>query len=425
MSFFQNIHILNSSENKKRYLALDIGTDVVKALVFRFDKKEQKGYVLGVGKKQQRPGDMLSGGIVNMEGVLETSREALGEALKSSKTKHIDRAILGIAGELVRGTTMTVHYERSHPDTKIEITELKEIMRQVQIKAFERIQNQLEWETDQKAFDIKLINAAVVNVRIDGYKVSNPIGYQGTNVSISIFNAYSPVIHLGALETIANELGISSLSIVAEPYAVSRIFSSEDDRDFQAVFIDVGGGTTDVAVVRNGGLEGTKMYAIGGHSFTKHLAYEFQLSFEDAEDLKLFYASGKKWEHKTINPENVHNIIHEDVGIWLGGLELSLSEFLKTDVLPKRILLCGGGVSIPEMEEFLRKEEWKRGLFFSSDVEVTYLLPEHVVRMKDMTKKLTSSQDVTPLALANLMIEMLLEEKMLSNILRRTAKNIS
>ncbi|QQS61584.1 MAG: rod shape-determining protein [Candidatus Moraniibacteriota bacterium] len=425
MSFLENINIFHSSESNKRYLALDIGTDVVKALIFRFDKKEQRGYVIGVGKKQQRAGDMLSGGIVNIEGVLETSRCALNEALKASRTKHIDRAILGIAGELVRGTTMTVHYERSRPDTKIEISELKEIMRQVQLKAFERIQNQLEWETEQKAVDIKLINAAVVNVRIDGYKVSNPVGFQGKNVSISIFNAYSPVIHLGALETIADELGISSLSIVAEPYAVSRIFSSEDDRDFQAVFVDVGGGTTDIAVVRNGGLEGTKMFAIGGHSFTKHLAYEFQISFEEAERLKLFYTSGKKWEHERINPDSVHEIMKEDVNIWLGGLEISLGEFLKTDVLPKRILLCGGGVSIPEMETSMRREEWKNELFFSPDVEVTYLLPEHVSRMKDMTKKLTSSQDVTPLALANLMIEMLLEEKMLSNILRRTAKNIS
>lgn len=423
MSLFGNL--FQGSSNQEHYLALDIGTDVVKALIFRADKKAKKGFVVGVGKQKQKPGNMMSGGVANIEGVIATCRIALDMAMKKSKVKVIEQAIMGIAGELVKGTTTTVHYERIRSDTKIDSMEMREIMHQVQKKAIERIKSQIEWETGQSSIKIKLINAAIVNMRIDGYKVTNPIGFQGTNVSISIFNAYAPLIHLGALETIADELNISSLSIVAEPYAVSRVLATEDDRDFNAIFIDVGGGTTDVAVVRNGGLDGTKMYAIGGHSFTKHISQELYVSFDEAEKAKLAHVfEDKTWSHPKMNSENISSILQEDVGIWLGGLHLSLSEFLKNDVLPGKIFLCGGGTALPEMFEALNSEEWKRSLFFPSHVEIKYLMPQDVSLIEDETKELFSSQDVTPLALANLMIELFSEEKTLSNILRRTAKEI-
>jgi cell division protein FtsA len=67
----------------------------------------------------------------------------------------------------------------------------------------------------------------------------------------------------------------------------------EDSLDFSAIFIDIGGGTTDIAVVRNGGLEGTKMFGLGGRAFTKRLAQELNIGFEEAEMLKIKYAEGK------------------------------------------------------------------------------------------------------------------------------------
>jgi cell division protein FtsA len=424
MTFFS--HSLFSSSDKERYLALDIGTDAVKALVFRVDKKENRGFVLGVGRKKQRTGDVLGGGVADIDGVVATAREALDEAMRKARVKKIDRALLGIAGELVKGTTTTVHYERMRPETKIDVAEMREIMRRVQEKAKDRIRGQIAWETGNENVNVELINAAVVSVRIDGYKVVNPIGFQGMNVSVGIFNAYAPSVHLGALETIADELDLYALSIVAEPYAVSRIFSGKDERDFHAVFIDVGGGTTDIAVVRGGSLEGTKMYAIGGQSFTKHLAQETGLSFERAEELKLAYAGGEEIEQAfRVSPESVAEVLFDDARLWLGGLELSLEEFTKNDVLPGTILLCGGGTAIPEMERVLSDESWRKRLFFPAEMEIRYLLPKDVVRMEDLTKELVSPQDVTPLALANLMIEVLSEEKTLSNMLRRTAGRVN
>lgn len=416
---FQKLFARTKNE---KYLALDIGTEVVKALIFDTYPEENRGVVIGVGKQPQKPGNMRSGAVSDIAGVIESSRQAIEIAQEMAKSKKISKAIIGIAGELVKGTTTTVHYERIRPEARIEFAELKEIIQQVQRKAYERIQSQLAFETSQETIDIQLINAAIVDVRIDGYKITNPVGFQGRDVSISVFNAYAPLVHLGALEKIADEIGLTTFSIVAEPYAVSRAVMSDENVDFSAIFVDIGGGTTDVAVVRNGGLEGTKMFALGGRAFTRRIAQEFTLSLEDAERIKIGYSTGQ------LNPgisENVHLILEEDSGVWVRGMQLALSEFAESDFLPPKILMCGGGSALAEVQRALLEPNWVQSLPFSGPLQMVFLKPEDVKRVSDETHELSTSQDVTPLSLASLALEMLGEEKMLSTILKRTAKRLN
>lgn len=424
------------SQNKKRkamkffswgnspqvVLALDIGTEVVKALVLRIEENEGQGVIIGVGKVAQKSGNMRSGAVADINGVIESSRQAINIAIERAKVKKIGKSIIGIAGELVRGTTTTVHYSRVNTNLEIGSSELKMIIKKVQEKAFERIKKQLAWETGQGNIEVKLINAAMVSVSIDGYHIQNPTNFQGKEVSMSIFNAYAPLIHLGALETIAKALGLDLLSIAAEPYAVARSVEVNDMNDFSAIFIDIGGGTTDIAVVRNGGLEGTKMFALGGRAFTKRLAQEFNLTFDVAEQMKIDYANGK------LHPEDITNIaalFSDDCRIWLGGVELSLSEFAETDLLPSRIFLCGGGSALPGIREALLSPEWAKTLPFARPPQVSYLQPKDIARILDTTGELINPQDITPIGLANLaLIEILDEEKELTQILQRSMQRI-
>lgn len=405
----------------EQYIALDIGTEVVKSLVFEVDTNEKRAVIIGVGKVLQKPKNMRGGAVSHIQGVIDSSREALSISRKKAKLKRSAKVILGIAGELVKGTTTTVHYERIKPEARIDISELKEIVRQVQHKAYERIRQQLAWETGQESMEIKLVNAAIVDVRIDGYKVNSPIGFQGRDVSISVFNAYAPLVHLGALEKIADELDVEVFAIAAEPYAVSRSVIEDDSFDFSATFIDIGGGTTDVAVVRNGGLEGTKMFALGGRAFTKRLAQEYAVDLSEAEKLKISYSRGLLESHVR---QGVGEILTEDSRIWLGGLEMALSEFSEMQFLPPKLLLCGGGSGLEEIRKALMTQEWTRHLSFPQPPQVHFLHPRDVKRVIDATNELVTPQDVTPMSLASLVVEMLDEEKLLSGILRRTAKKI-
>ncbi|MBU1119436.1 pilus assembly protein PilM [Patescibacteria group bacterium] len=410
------LSILKNKRSPDFALALDIGTHLIKALIFRVE--DGKGVVIGVGKEVQALGDMQSGAVSDIEGVVRSCEKAIAKAVEMCGEQP-DQVVLGIAGELVKGSTTTVNYERVKPKSKIDLPELKNIIQKVQWKAFDQVRKQLSWETGHSEIDVRLINAAIVDVRIDGYRVTNPLGFQGKDVSISIFNAYAPLVHLGALETIASELGLDILSITAEPYAVARCMGVEDSLEFNAIFIDVGGGTTDIAVVRNGGLEGTKMYGLGGRAFTKRLSDMLSVSFEEAERIKIKYAYGK------LPAEMMHRIkdsFESDCSVWVSGVELALEEFSQDDLLPSRILLCGGGSALPGIKTSLLSTGWAKDLAFAKKPKVHFIQPENVTNIVDESGKLTTQQDVTPMALANLALELAGGEDILHGTLRRAVK---
>jgi cell division protein FtsA len=195
----------------------------------------------------------------------------------------------------------------------------------------------------------------------------------------------------------------------------------EDVLDFNAVFIDIGGGTTDIAVVRNGGLEGTKMFALGGRAFTKKLAQELGVAFEEAEMLKIKYAEGKLGQDVSAK---IEKILEDDCDVWLSGVELSLSEFAEADLLPHKFFLCGGGSGLPGIKRALLTTNWIKNLPFAKPPQVSFLQPKDVVNIIDETQELKDPQDVTPMGLANLALDLIGEEKVMAGILRRAVKMI-
>ena len=388
---------------KERYaISLDIGTEFVKALVFRIDG--EKAVVIGVGKEHQQLSDMQGGRVTDISGVIKNCEAALEQAFTQAKVAP-KQCVIGIAGELVKGATTTVHYRRDNSQSKIDVKELKEIIAQVQAKAFDKIRSELAWETGQSEIDVKLVNSAVVDVKIDGYKVTNPIGFQGSDIQVGIFNAFAPVVHIGALQTIAEGLNLDLLSVTAEPYAVAKCIGIEDSAEFSSIFIDIGGGTTDIAVVRGGGVEGTRMFAIGGRVFTKTIADIFDRTFQEAEKLKLDYSSGKIPEKSEIR-NKIRKGIESNCEVWLAGIELALEDFSNIDLLPSKILLCGGGSLLPEIKEYLEKKSWSKRLAFARQPKVDFIKPNQITSVIDETKKLVGSQDVTPMALANIAIDL-------------------
>jgi cell division protein FtsA len=412
--------ILNKFTKKEskvpHFVALDIGTEFVKALIFKI--VEGKGVIVGVGRQRQRLGDMHGGAVTDIAGVVENCSRALDRAEEMAGIVA-DECIIGIAGELVKGTTTTVHYERLKHTSKIDYNELKNIVNKVQWKAFDAARKQLAWETGYNTIDVKLVNASIVDVKIDGYKVTNPIGFQGKDVSVGIFNAFAPMVHLGALQTIAADLGLDLISIAAEPYAVAKSVGVDEAGEFNAIFIDIGGGTSDIAVVRSGGLEGTKMFAIGGRSFTKRLSQVLSVSFAKAEEIKLAYSSGMLEEK---SEKTVREALTLDAEVWLSGVELSLSEFSDIDLLPSRILLCGGGSALPEMKQALESHDWYKDLPFAKKPKISFIKPEEVSKVVDQTGEIKDQQDVTPLALANLVVDMDIEDEVMPSILQKAVK---
>lgn len=402
-------------------LALDIGTEFVKALVFEITEEKElgskkKGIIKGTGRVRQKLGEMYSGSITNIEGVLYNCKEAIREA-ELEAGFSANQLILGIAGEHVKGVMSQVRYKREDADSKINLAELKNIVYKIQSDAFKKVRKRVAWEIGTDEVDLKLVNSVISNFKIDDYKVSNPLGFQGTKVDVSIYNSFAPLVHFGALQTIAAELDKDLLSIVTEPYAVSKCLDFEDGGNFSAIFIDIGGGTTDIAVVENGGIVATKIYAMGGRNFTKRLSNELNISFQEAEKIKIAY-SNKKLEKKS--EELVKKTMQEDADIWLSGLILALSEIQEVDHLPASILLCGGGSHLPEITEFLKQKHFANKLNFTKIPKISILKPERVERILDNTGQIKDQQDITPMALANIGLDLAGEEPITSKLLRKT-----
>jgi cell division protein FtsA len=217
---------------------------------------------------------------------------------------------------------------------------------------------------------------------------------------------------------VASQLDLELLQVVAEPYAVARVLGSEQVRQSGALFVDVGGGTTDVAMVRQGGIEGTRMFALGGRAFTKSLADRLDLPFPRAESLKVDYARGLAVDRR----EDMAAIIGDDVRVWAAGVELVLEELSGGDLLPGRIFLCGGGSRLPEIRAALAAEPFWKGLPFARPPEITVMAPDQIDTISDATSLLVDQQDVTPLGLAYQAIELQTTEDALDAALRRVLR---
>ena len=415
-------------KNGQYLVSLDIGTEYVKALIGQVKnhtdsagKTYQAVEIIGVGRQRQRLTDMAGGAVTDIAGVVENCDAALTRAEETAKVVAKD-AVLGIAGELVKGGTTSVSYRRAKPDVKIDQAELMDIIERIQKKAFEEVKKQLSWETGKSELEVKLVNAAVVDVHIDGYRVTNPVGFQGKDVTIQIFNAFAPMVHLGALQTVAADLDLNLVNIAAEPFAVAKSVGADDSTEFSATFIDIGGGTTDLAVVNNGGIEGTQMFAIGGRSFTKRLSSSLGINYDQAEEIKLDHSAGKL---DAKQEKAVSEALASDIDTWISGVELSLGEFESLEHLPNRILLCGGGSALPEIKEVLTNSDWYKNLSFTRKPTIDFVKPSQVNRVIDKTGLLNSPQDITPMGLANLGLDIVGSQSIGENVLQRLSRTLS
>lgn len=416
MAFWRRIWQRDGEASLAACTALDVGTEFAKALVFDIDETGH-GTVRGVGRKRQGLSHMQSGTVADIAAVVDNCAVALQEAEEMAGFRPT-QVVIGIAGELVKGFTTTHSQERKKPDQPITEGELQRLIDGVQREALREAERAITWETGLPHVDVRLVHAAITGASIDGYPLTNPVGFQGRHVSIGIFNAFAPLVHLGALQSVASQLDLELLEIVAEPYAVARVLGADQTRQTGALFVDVGGGTTDVALVRQGGIEGTRMFALGGRAFTKSLADRLDLPFPRAEALKVDYARGLEIADRAA----VAAIIGDDVRVWTAGVELVMEELSGGDLLPGRIYLCGGGSRLPEVREALAAESFWRQMPFARPPEVTILAPDQIDTISDATELLVDQQDVTPLGLAFQAIELQTTEDALDVALRRVLR---
>ena len=342
-------------------LGLDIGTEYVKAVLARPAKKGDLE-ILGIGKAKQKNGSMIAGAVADIPAVVAACEDAL-VAVEDTAGMRAETAVVGIAGELIKGSTTTVRYSRKDPSKPISESEMDEIIKKVQQKSGEVARKTVAVETGNDNVEVRLINSAIVSLTIDGYKIVNPIGFKGSELVIQFYTAFAPMIHVAAIEKVCAELNLDLLTLAVEPFAVCRAcLGDEADSNFSSIVVDIGGGTTDVAVIDDGGVEGTKMFSIGGRSFTHQIAETCGVDFDTAEEYKLALDTG---ELDDALKAKVETGVSRNLSVWLAGIEVALEDFEPMGPLPRSVLLCGGGASLSLLQEHLAISDWYTSLPFA------------------------------------------------------------
>lgn len=382
------------TSNEQYVVALDVGTEYVKALIGKLNGSEVQ--IVGVGRKHQELADMQAGAIADIGAVVQNCNDALAAAEEQAGVS-VRTAVLGIAGELVKGATTTVPVRRADPDQEIDIEEMEQIISLAQQRASQKAKQNLALELGNDQLDVRLVNSALVGITIDGYQVTNPIGFKGRDMNIQLYTAFAPMIHIAALERTAKELDLDLLAVAAEPFAVARsVIGDNTNATMSAVLMDVGGGTTDIAVVNEGGVQGTKMFGIGGRAFTRGVERDLGTSYDTAEKLKIAMGEGSLSAKQA---DAVNMALDKTCDVWISGVELALSDFTELDHVPHRILLCGGGASLKNLTSAIKETNWYSEVPFARKPTVAFITPDQVTGISDSTGKVTDHTFVTAMGL--------------------------
>jgi cell division protein FtsA len=294
-------------------------------------------------------------------------------------------------------------YEREKSDTKITEKEIGEVVHQIKSQAFNDALVDISEEVGIAAESLKEINSKVNSTYIDGVKVDEAVGLTGKDVSYRIFSTFAPAMHINSLKEIAKALALEIISIEVEPYAIARAVKGGRAENYSSIIIDIGGGTTDIAVVDRGAVAATKMFAYGGKVFTKRIAHDLKLELKEAEDQKLNYANNQL---KGKQESEIKSALNKDLPIWAEGVELALAEVEDIEDFPGVIYICGGGSALPDMREALQQHPWLQVLPFVKFPKVEFLFPNNLVDVIDETKTIIDPADIAPLALARMALEL-------------------
>ena len=342
---------------------------------------------------------MKSGIITNLDTVLANCRltmSSLTDRLNPEEyPKHI---VMGIAGEYIQGVSIVVNYQREENfDDEVTEKEEERILAQIEGKIETSGKEDLGQRIGLVNEDIEILHLTRTGTEIGGMPVDSLVGYKGKDVKLNYYASFAPKTYVESLRSVARELELNVLGIVSQPFAVARAFAGSSNRDFSAIFIDVGGGTTDIAIVEKGNVIETKMFAFGGRTFTKEISKILNLEYRVAEQRKIKYA--KKDLNKELSRE-VQKIVYPVARLWMRTLKTAFSLCDDVSSFPTQIYLCGGGSLLPEIKEVMLEFPWKKSLPFAVVPKIEFFTPEKLDSITDSSKDLRNVFDITPASLA-------------------------
>jgi len=257
--------------DKQMIVALDIGTSKIVAIVAE-DNVETGLDIIGVGMHPSQ--GLKKGVVINIDSTVVSVQKAVEEAERMAGVK-IKTVFVGIAGSHVR--SLNSHGIVAIKDSEVVKSDVERVMdaaRAIAIPADQHILHVLpqEYIIDQQ----------------DGIK--HPIGMSGVRLEAKVHLVTASNSAAQNISKCIHQCGLEVEDIVLEQVASSYSVLSDDERDLGVCMIDIGGGTTDIAVFNEGSIRHTAVIPIAGDQVTNDIAVAFRTPTQFAEDIKVRYA---------------------------------------------------------------------------------------------------------------------------------------
>jgi len=261
-------------ETSKFAVGLDIGTTKIVCVVGR-KNSHGKIEIMGLGKSKSL--GVHKGIVNNISQTISSIRTAVSEAEKSSGIK-IEKVTVGIAGKHIRSLQHSDYIMRENPDKYITEEDIEHLKNQVKKL-------------------VMLPGEEIIHVLPQEYKVDSegeihePIGMHGRRLEA---NFHVVVGQMGSIRNIARcvrEAGLDMESLTLEPLASSEAVLTNEEKEAGVAIVDIGGGTTDVAIFKDNIIHHTCVIPYGGGVITEDIKEECSIIENYAEKLKIKFGS--------------------------------------------------------------------------------------------------------------------------------------
>lgn len=255
-------------------VGLDIGTTKICALVARLNE-EGRLDILGVGKSSSR--GVSKGLVTDIEETSQAVKEAMTLAELDAGLKA-SRVWVSIAGDHILAQDSRGFVKITGEDRTVAAKDVEEVMKEA---------SQLVLPPDRE-----IIHVLAQRFLIDGQDlVKQPIGMKGTHLGVGVHVVTASSAWRGNIENCVRRAGYESEGVVLQSLASAMATVLPQEEDLGVVLVDIGGGTTDLAIFLREGLRFTRVIAVGGSHITNDIAVGLHTSREKAEEIKLKYGT--------------------------------------------------------------------------------------------------------------------------------------
>ncbi len=258
----------------RNYIGLDIGTTKTAAVIAEGD---ERGAVKVTGVGHAPSGGIRRGVVVDLENTVQSIRTAVAEAERMAGCA-VRQVVAGIAGEHVRSINSRGVIAVSRGGAEIgpdDVARVVEAARAVAIPADREVLHVIpqEYVVDDQA------------------GIRNPVGMSGVRLEAEVHIVTGAATGVRNVEKAVQRAGIKVESLVLEPLASAYAVLAQDEKELGCILIDLGGGTTDLALFYEGAVRHTAVLGLGGNNVTHDLAIGLRTPPESAEDLKVRFGS--------------------------------------------------------------------------------------------------------------------------------------